>query len=171
MGRTINKNMSSSTVYAIDANKPIEQDENGVIVANMVFQVEGVCSENKARIRAEKLAGHKNVMIMFVDVDETKLTVNPDVFYYNSSPCRDGVSYGREYVTQSFTNLSVNGLYKGEDGILKPFVYNIPNEMADSRVLSYMREAYGKDAVILNIERETEKRYMLRTKYIELATA
>lgn len=171
MSRTVTKSLATATVYALDATKEFETDANGMPIANLVFNIDGNPTANRARIAAQKAAGHKNVMIMSIEVDETKVKVSPTTFYANSSRCKEGETYGRDYVTQTFKLTEVSGFYiDDETGNMTPYANTYFGMTTDSKLLKAMRDTYGMTAIITAKPIVEERRYMARDKYMELAT-
>lgn len=171
MSRTVTKSLATATVYALDATKPFETDSNGLPIANLVFNIDGNPTANRARIAAQKAAGHKNVMVMTIDVDETKVKVSPATFYANSSLCKENESYGREYITQTFKLTKVSGFYiDDESGNMTPYTNTYFGVTTDSKLLKAMRDTYGMTAIVTSKPIVEERRYMARDKYMELAT-
>ena len=170
MARTVTKSMASATVYALDATKAFETDENGMPKPNLVFNIDGNPTANRARIAAQKTAGHKNVMVVSIDVDESKVRVAPATFYANSNICKDGETYGREFVTQTFKLTKVSGFYiDDETGNMTPYTNTYFGVTTDSKLLKAMRDSYGMTAIITAKPIIEERRYMARDKYMELA--
>lgn len=171
MTRTVTKAISSATVYALDPSKPFDTDDNGMPLPNLVFAIDGNPTSNRARIAAQKAAGHKNVMVLRVDVDESKVKVAPATFYANSSICVSGESYSREYVTQTFKVTRIHGFYiDAETGAFEPFTHNYFGVTTDSKLLKAVRDVYGLNAVISETVIEEQRRFMTRETYMELAT-
>lgn len=169
MARTVSKSIASATIYALDAAKAFDID-NGKPVANLVFTMDGNPSENKARIEASKMAGHKNVMILDIMVDETKVSVDPHVFMMNSSLCVEGESYGREYVTQTFKTTYYRGWYTDESGNMVAFENCYFGETTDSKLRKHAIDACGTQNVIITDKVvKDERRFMRREKYMSLA--
>lgn len=168
MARTISKSIASATIYVLDATKPFDTDENGMPVANRSLQCDGAPSMNKARILAEKAFGTKNLMVLSIDVDETKLKVDPTTFYANSQPCVDGEVYGREFVTQTLKVTTITVFYV-DGGIPKTveLVYN--GETTPSKLLKFARENTSQTAVVTSSVVNEERRYMTREDYLKLA--
>ena len=168
MARIINKTIASATIHYFIPSKPFEVDENGMPKANETLFVDGNPSPNKARILGEKAFKTKNLMVVSIEVDETKLKVEPMVFLAHSDVCEDGVSYSREFVTQQFEYTRIWG-FCFEDGNMKPFEATYEGKTTANKLLNYVRETHGQTAVITNSEVCTERRYMPRSKYLELA--
>ncbi len=171
MARTVTKSLASATVYALDATQPFTTGANGMPEPNLVFNIDGNPTSNRARIAAQKAAGHKNVMVLRVDVDESKVKVSPATFYANSNLCVSGESYGREYVTQTFKVTRAKGFYiDAESGAFEQFTHNYFGVTTDSKLLKAVRDVYGMNAVISDTVIEEQRRYMSREDYMELAT-
>ena len=168
MARTVSKSIASATIYALNPAKPFEVDANGMPKANVEFAADGNPSPNKARILAEKYCKTKNVMVLRVEVDETKLSVNPEVFITNSEICKDGATYGREYITQTFKITTLQGFYMDEKGMHQfTDIYN--GETTDNKLLNYARDLFGQTTVITAKKVVDERRFMTRERYMELA--
>ena len=168
MARTVSKSIASATVYILDPMKHFETDENGMPVANVEMHLDGNPTQNKARLAAQKFCASKNVMVMRIDVDETKLNVSPDVFIAHSKICGDGATYGREYVTQTFKVTYIDGFYMNDNGMQK-FSAFYSGETTANKLLNYARETYGQTAIITSKSVKDERRYMLREDYLKLA--
>lgn len=168
MARIINKTIASATIRYFIPSKPFEVDENGMPKPNETLFVDGNPSQNKARILGEKAFKTKNLMVVSIEVDETKLKVDPLVFLAHSDVCEDGATYSREYVTQQFEYTRIWG-FTFEDGAMKPFEMTYEGKTTANKLLNYVREKYSQAAVITNSEVCTERRYMTRAKYLELA--
>ena len=168
MARTISKSIASATIYILDPSKEFKTDENGMPVANVTMYLDGNPSENKARIAAQKFCGSKNVMVLNIDVDETKLSVSPDVFIAHSKVCADGATYGREYITQTFKVTYIDGFYMDERG-MHTFATAYNGETTQSKLLNYVRGTFGQNAVITLTTVIDERRYMARDDYMKLA--
>ena len=168
MARTVSKSLASATVYVFDPSTEFELDENGMPKPNRNFKLDGNPSANVARIQAQKLYG-KNVLVCSVEVDETKLSVAPSVFIANSDICKEGESYGREYVTQTFKITEISGFYIGTEGMTK-FEYEFAGETTQNKLLNMICDKYQtRNAVITSSTVKDERRYMTRDKYLELA--
>ena len=168
MARTISKNISSATIFVLDPSKEFELDENGMPKPNVLFHADGIPSANRARLLAQKFCNSKNVMVVRIDVDETKLRVDPDTFIARSYICEDGKAYGREYVTQTFKITYIYGFYMDTDG-MKQFSEFYSGETTDNKLLNFAREKYGQTAIITNKTVIDERRYMTRDEYLALA--
>ena len=168
MARTVTKSLASATIYVLNATKPFEVDENGIPMPNVIFTMDGNPSPNRARIAAEKHCKTKNIMIMRIDVDETKLRVDPHVFYVNSALCDEDSSYGREYVTQTFKVTYLDGFAMSDDG-MTPFHVFYAGETTDNKLLNYAREIVNPSAIVTQKRIVEERRYMTRERYMELA--
>ena len=169
MARTITKGIASATIYALDPTKKFDVDENGMPKANVVFATDGNPTSNKARLLAEKFCKSRNVMVLDVVVDETKLNVAPDVFYSNSAICLNGNTYGREYVTQTFKTTWIWGFAMGENGMesIEDCYMGVTTE---SKLLNYVRKNAGtQNCIITRTEIREQRRYMTRDKFMELA--
>ena len=165
MARTISKNVATATIYVLDPNKAYTLDNNGMPIANVTIDVNGAPSRARAERIAREYCDSKNVMVMRIDVDETKLNVDPDTFILNSSVCAAGATYGREYKVQTFDVMHVT-VFDGTT--LSTFTIN--GNMAASRLLNYVREMTTPNAVVLNREDVQERRYMSVERYMALAT-
>lgn len=169
MARTISKSISAATIYALDASQPFDTDDNGMPIANMVFTMDGNPTQNRARLEACKQAGHKNVMILQIVIDETKLKVSPDVFVSNSKICKPDTVYGREYVTQTFKVTFYRGFAMTENG-MESFEDAFVGETTPAKLLKLARDRYQSQSVVVTESNVSEqRRYMTRDKYLELA--
>lgn len=168
MARTISKSIASATVYILDPMKEFKLDENGVPIANVIMHLDGNPSANKARIAAEKFCKSKNIMVTKIEVDETKLTVSPDVFIAHSKICKENETYGREYITQTFKVTYIDGLFMDEN-VMKVFNVEYNGETTQNKLLNYVRETFNQTAIITNTKVLDERRYMLREDYLKLA--
>ena len=168
MARRISKNLASATIFVFDPSTEYELDENGMPKANRKFTVDGNPSDNAARIQAQKRYG-KNVLVLAIHVDETKLTVSPDTFIANSKVCVEGETYTREFVTQTFKVTRFYGFYTDESGLHK-FTYEFAGETTANKLRNMACERTGsQNTVITSTEIVEERRYMTRAKYLELA--
>lgn len=168
MARSISKSIASATIFVFDPGTRYELDENGMPKANRKFTVDGNPSENAARIQAQKRYG-KNVLVLGIQVDETKLTVSPETFIANSEICVAGETYTREYVTQTFKVTRFGGFYTDADG-LHQFAYEFAGETTANKLRNMACERTGsQNTVITSTEVVEERRYMARSKYLELA--
>lgn len=168
MARTVTKNLASATIYVLDATRAFDVDENGVPLANAIFTMDGNPSPNRARIESERRFKTKNLMVLKIEVDETKLRVSPEAFYVDSRVCEEGVSYGREYVTQTFKVTYLDGFAMGEAGMV-PFHLFYAGETTDNKLLNYAREVVNSSAIVTQKRVVEERRYMPRERYMELA--
>jgi hypothetical protein len=125
-------------------------------------------SDNRARIQAQKLFG-KNVMVISVDVDETKLNVSPSDFIANSKVCKPNESYGREYITQTFKVTTIKGFYTDKDGMhIMNLTYS--GTTTDNKLRNFACDYYDTlNVVITNTTVTDERRYMTRERYMQLA--
>ena len=169
MARSISKSIASAIVYILDPT--VEFDiVDGKPVANTTMLLDGNPSMNKALIEAQKFCGHKNVMVLDIKVDETKVTVSPAAFMLNSRVCIEGQSYGREYITQTFKVTYYRGWYIDSDGNMVNFENAYNGETTDSKLRKHAIDACGsKNIVITEKTVKEERRYMRREKYMELA--
>lgn len=168
MARTISKAIASATVYVFDPSTNFELDENGMPMANRTFQLDGNPSENKARIQAQQRFG-KNVMVLAVEVDETKLRIAPATFIANSEICKPDTTYGREYITQTFKVTTVSGFYTDADG-LHQFSEVYAGETTANKLRNWVCDKFNtQNAVVANATVSEERRYMSRETYLELA--
>lgn len=182
MARTVNKSVKSATIYALDANKAFECDENGMPIANVIIPADGAPNANKARLIAEKTVGHKNVMVLNVEIDAQKLTVSPIDFWNASQDCIDGETYGREYITQTFKVTAYSGfaMYPGLGMVPISGLYM--GHTTQNKLLIYAKESAilttddGKKqtplSVVLppaNVMELERRRYMTRELYMTLA--
>ena len=131
--------------------------------------LDGNPSVNKARLMAQKFCGSKNIMVMKIETDETKLSVSPEDFIAHSHICEEGVSYGREFVTQTFKLTSVWGFYLDTEKGMQKFHTFYEGETTESKLLNKIREWYGNTAIITDWTVSDERRYMKREEYLELA--
>ena len=165
MARSISKSLASAKIYVLNPNKSIEFDENGAPIPNDSFEMDGNPSQKKAELTAYKKFGTKNIMVLRIDVDETKLTVNPDVFFVNASPCEDGKTYGREYVTQTFKSTSYK--FITASGVKEGMYFGTTTF---NKLLSYVRESEPNAILIPDSISVIDTRYyMTREKYMSLA--
>lgn len=171
MARTISKSISSATINVLDPSKSFKTDVNGMPIANVSFVLDGNPTMNKARIAAQKFCGSKNVMVLSIDVDETKLTVSPDVFIANSSVCDPNEVYGREYVTQTFKITTYHGFYiDPENCSMVQFENCYFGETTANKLLKHAQDAAGTlNCVVTDSSVSDERRYMSREKYMQLA--
>lgn len=168
MARKVSKSLSNATIYVFDPSQPFEIDTNGLPKPNVIVNADGNPSANKARLLAQKACGSKNVMVVSIDVDETKLSVAPDVFMANSSVCVDGATYGHDVVTQVFKITKVGGFYFGENGMEQfATVYN--GTTTENKMLNFVRDLFGPTAVITTSKVVEERRWMSRAHYLALA--
>ena len=168
MARSVTKSLASATIYVFDPSRDFSIGEDGMPLPNRKFVCDGNPSENKARILAEKHCKSKNVMVVRIEVDETKLNVTPETFYANSEECDPDATYGREFVTQTFKITLINGFYIDTAG-MHSFTVDYFGVTTDSKLLSYVREQFGQRATITHAAIVEERRYMTRERYIELA--
>ena len=170
MSRTVTKSIASATVYVLDPSKDFEIDANGMPVANVTFELDGNPSPNRARIQAEKVCKSKNVMVLNIEVDETKIKVDPAIFMAHSEVCKPDTAYGREYVTQTFKITNVKGFYMDVESGLTNFEFEYMGVTTDSKLLKAARDKYGMQAVVTVKNVIEERRYMTRDKYLALAS-
>ena len=170
MARAISKKMVSATIYGFDATKEFQLDESGNPIANVVIQCDGNPSENKARILLERECGTKNVMVMNIEIDESKLNASSEDFYNHSEKCEEGVNYGREFITRIFKVTAVGGFYFDNDNKLQPFSTTYFDVTTDSKLLNWVRDVFDTNRVTITAsEVIEEKRYMKRDDYFNLA--
>ena len=169
MARKVSKSIASAIIRVLDPSKDFETDEKGMPIANVEFATDGNPSANKARILAEKYCKSKNVMVLAIEVDETKLTVSPDVFIANSEICKEGETYGREFITQTFKVTNIAGFYIDPENGMQEFDTTYDGETTENKLLNYVRDLFGQMAVITMSEVNDERRYMTREKYLSLA--
>ena len=167
MARKVTKSVSSATIFGFDPSKDFETGEDGFPIPNVVISADGNPTDNKARLLLEKHTGNKNVMVIRIEVDETKLSVGPNVFVVNSSPCIEGETYGREYITQTFKRTYLEGFYI--DGTMHTFQLDFVGTSTPNKNLALVRTEFGVQAVITKTEVVEERRFMTREKYLELA--
>lgn len=168
MARAIAKNTAKATIYAFDATRDFELDESGMPKANLVVFATGKPSAAKAQRLVEVKAGHKNVMVLNVEVEETALSLDSETFRRNSLPCVAGVSYGHDYVCQTFKVTKMRGFYLDAEKGLQQFEDTYNGATTPNKLLNFARSLFP-NATITNTVVEEEKRYMLKEQYIELA--
>lgn len=169
MARAVSKKMVSATIYGFNADIEFELDDNGMPKPNVVIQCDGNPSQNKARILLERECNTKNVMVMNIDIDESKLNVSSEDFYNHSEKCEDGVNYGREFVTRVFKITAVGGFYFDDNGI-HAFGTTYFDVTTDNKLLNWCRELFDTERVTITTnEVIEEKRYMKRDDYLKLA--
>ena len=169
--RKVTKAIASSTINVVDTNKELQFDVEGNVLPNVQINVDGIPTENRARLIAEKHCKHKNVMVLSIDVDENKLTLSAETFIMCGTVCEPNTVYGREYITQTFKFTSYNGIAI-IDGKQKPISDIYIGETTPNKLLKAARENYDSDKVIITNTQVVESRYYLkREKYLELAKA
>ena len=169
MARRVTKNIASAHVYALDGTKDFKVDDDGMPLPNVDFYMDGNPHPNRARMAAEKYVGHKNIMVIKVDVDETKVSVSPDRFYQYSSPCLEGISYGHDTITATFEFTTVRGFYMDAEG-MHQFEEQYPGVTTDARLLNHIRELKGTQMAAITSKQITEdRRWMYKTEYLALA--
>lgn len=174
--RAITKAIGFSTVHALNADIPFSVDENGMPVANMIFNVNGTCSESKALRIATKQAKDangnptKNVMIIKVDTcNGPKISLDANVFLAHSEICQDNVTYGHEYITREFNATSITVMYIDNNGMHNDtLIYD--GITTANKLLNYARKSTNcQNCVITKTENIVERRYMSNAKFEELA--
>lgn len=168
MARAIAKNTAKAIIYAIDATQAFDVDENGMPKANVTVYATGKPSAAKAQRLVETRVGHKNVMILNIEVEETALSLDSETFRRNSLPCVAGVSYGHDCVCQTFKVTKLRGFYLDTEKGLQQFEDTYNGTTTPNKLLNFARSLFP-NATITNTIVEEEKRYMLKERYIELA--
>ena len=170
MARSISINDNASTIYGFTPTREIVMGENGFPMPNIVISAPGKVSDNKARILLEKEAKTKNVMLVRVETDETKLSVSADDFIINSRRVLDGESFGHDYIVREFKITEFSGWLIDEQGFHE-FKDEYPGTTTANKLLNYARELFGPTATInpSSVNVTTEKRVMTRAKYAEIA--
>lgn len=182
MARAITKTGTESIIYAfvIDdmdtlpdtkTTKVVDDDNNEIeIEYTHCFIVRGNKSDNAAQILTEKKYGKNSMVVYVAKRNASKLTLDADTFIRYSKKCEEGKSYGHDYVTSEFKVTYVAIKYRAKDGMHDDvLIYN--GETTDSKLLNFAR-AYTKSkmCIIKNKVVDTERRYMTRAQYEELAT-
>lgn len=168
MARSISKGIAASVIHVFDPSKEFTVDSDGMPLPNVFINCDGKPSPNRARIIAERECKSKNVMVLHIVTDETKLTVAPDVFIANSTPCVDGESYGHDTIVQTFKTTTISGFYMNEEG-MKSFSITYIGMTTQNKLLNYVREEVAPNAVITRTDVMDCKRWMTKAKFMELA--
>lgn len=170
MARTINKSIVESTICVLDPSIKFEIDENGMPIANRFIDVSGAPSMNAARIKAQKAFG-KNVMVIEVRTDESKIQLDPKTFYGCSFEVKDGETLTRDYVSQTFKFTRIMGYASDmKTGMLAPFTLLYFGVTTDSKLHNFACESLDSSNVcIASKEVVEERRAMERNKYLKLA--
>ena len=168
--RKISKGIATSIINIIDPNKDMSFDENGFPLPNVTMEVSGTPSMNKARILAQREFG-RNVMVVSVDTDESKLTLDSETFYAHSSKCENGATYGHDMVTLTFKVTQAQGFAMTSEG-MKPFDFEMVGTTTANKLHNAVCDATGSTNVIITTTNVVEeRRYMSREQYVELAKA
>ena len=182
MARAITKTGIESIIYAfviddmevtpeIKTTKVVDNDNNEIeIEYTNCFTVRGNKSDNAAQILTEKKYGKNSMVVWVAKRNASKLTLNADAFIRNSKVCEENQSYGHDYVTAEFKVTYLSVMYKDKDGMHNTYlIYN--GETTDSKLINFARSATNsKMCVIKAKEVRTERRYMSRACYENLAT-
>ena len=178
MARAISKSGVESIIYVLVVdhmvnfeNMPTVHVGDDDIEYTDVLTTHGRKSENSAQIMAEKKFG-KNSMVMHVVYKESaKLSLSADMFLANSEICEDGKSYGHETVTAEFKITYISAMWRDKSGLHEEvLIFN--GTTTDSKLLNYAREVtHSKLCVVKNKAIITERRWMSRAKYENLARA
>ena len=168
MARKVTKSIVKSTVYGLNPSAPFDTDENGFPIANVTLLVQGNPSQNQAYLKLAKFCGSKNVMVIDIVADETKISIDPFTFYAHSKACIEGISYGREYITQTFKITEYDVLYMSSEGMKYGSGFYI-GETTQSKLLNYARESHP-NCIITQTRVIDERRFMTRNEYLELAS-
>ena len=174
MARSITKKVASATIYGFNADIDFEIGDDGFPIPNVTIECDGNPTENKARILLEKKCNTKNVMLIKIEVDETKINVDPNDFYLNSSLCVDGENYDRNFVTKVFKITSVGGFYfadgKNGDKQMHSFSDDYVGVTTDNKLLNYYKDVFDSSRLtITTTDIHDEKRFMLKSEYLKLA--
>ena len=176
MARTINKSMTVSTIHVFDPAKPFETNEQGMPIANVIFNHNGnVNTLERGQRLAELHCKSKNVLCLDVTKTTTKSSLSPATFFINSNACKDGVSYGHDTITQEFVFTFGSGFYMSDNG-LKPLDTNDGKlyyfgKTTMSKYINFLRETLGTTMVsVTELKYGTQKRWMPKEKYAQLAT-
>ena len=169
MARAITKSLASSIVFGLDANKEFDMTDDGAIIPNVTVQCDGVPSETKALNLLAKKVGHRNVMVLNVQTDETKLSLSAAGFLMNSMVCKENEVYGHDFVTQTVKITVYNG-FAVVDGKPQPFIGEWIGETTKAKVLKAERDARNsRNVVVTSMQVKEERRYMSRELYLKLA--
>ena len=168
MARSISKGIAASIIYVFDPSKHFDVGEDGMPLPNVTIACDGRPSPNKARIIAERECKSKNVMVLSIVTDETKLTISPDVFIANSTACVNGASYGHDTIVQTFKTTTVSGFYMDENG-MKSFSVTYVGTTTQNKLLNFVRDEVSPNAVITRTDVMDCKRWMPKTLFMELA--
>ena len=170
MARSISINDNASTIYGFTPTRKITIGESGFPIPNVIISTPGKLSDNKARILLEKEAKTKNVMLVRVETDETKLSVSAENFVINSRRVLDGESFGHDYIVREFKITEFSGWFIDEHGFHE-FSDEFPGTTTANKLLNYARELFGPTATVKpdSVKITTEKRVMTRAKYAEIA--
>lgn len=161
MARTIKKSLATATV-----NVAVITDSGEMVEKS--FTLDGNPNESKALRVAQKKYGF-NVMVLSVDIDESSVAIDPDVFFANSEVCNPDTSYGREYITQTFKNTIIHAMHM-VDGSPKPetLVYFGVTTLRKARNFA-CDSLEDSNVIVTGTEVVEERRFMTREKYKELA--
>ena len=168
MARSISKGIAASVIHVFDPSKDFDIDGNGMPLPNVFINCDGKPSPNKARIIAERECKTKNIMVLDIVTDETKLTISPDVFIANSKACENGVSYGHDTIVQTFKTTTISGFYMNADG-MKPFIVMYVGTTTQNKLLNFVRDEVAPNAVITRTDVMDCKRWMSKARFMELA--
>lgn len=175
MARSISIAKSSTTIYVlVVANMSNMQStkigDNDIAYTDM-FTATGNVSLARAQKKAEIYFKDRNVMAVAVSVNDTsdsKLTLNFDVFVAHSVPCKEGESYGRDYITRDCQATVATVMYM-QDGAPVSSQLAFPDVTTPSKLLNWCREATNSTCIVLTSEIRTEKRFMSVERFTELA--
>lgn len=172
MARSINTLSAAATIYGIDPSKELKFDETGMPMPNVVIKANGNPSETRAFNLLAQHCKSKNVMVHHIDVDTNKLKVPSDVFLTHSKVCEKNVTYGHDYVVQTFKKSVLTGFYKDAKGKMHQFeeaYYVVTTVM--NKLLNLVKDAH-EDATFVMITKTDvveEKRYMTKEEFMDLA--
>lgn len=170
MARAISINDNASTIYGFTPTREITIGDDGFPMPNIIIAAPGKVSDNKARLLLEKEVKTKNVMLVRVEFDETKLSLSAEDFIINSRRVLNGESFGHDSIVREFKITEFAGWYMDEHGFHN-FTDEFPGTTTTNKLLNYARDLFGPTATINpdSVNVTTEKRVMTRAKYSEIA--
>lgn len=175
MARTISKNVTTSTIFAFNPDKPYELDSNDMPLPNVTFDKNGNVTLERAQRLAETFCKSKNVMAMYVETSVRKSVVSPEKFFMESEVCKDGVSYGHDCIVQEFVFTVGDGFAITKNGMVKLNWRENPEIMyfgktTTSKYINFLREVLDtKSVTVTKLHHAKVKQWMSKEKYEEIS--
>lgn len=166
--RTISKTFGSVetivTAIVVEDAKPVVKQ----------FTLKGRKNANSAAAILKKQLKTNNLMVKNVDVkdggESVTYSIDAERFYYESSQCEEGETYGHDTVVVTFTltffdYVTMSDLENTRYGV---FI----GTTTENKLLRFAREFDGndEDVLILKTSQGKAKRYMTREQFVENAT-